>query len=30
MPKEEREMLITGCHPDCWNILFGEDDEEEE
>jgi hypothetical protein len=27
MPSEEREMLITGCHPECWNLLFGDDDE---
>lgn len=27
MPSEEREMLITGCHPQCWKLLFGDDDE---
>lgn len=32
MPAQEREMLITGIHPECWKRLFGNpfDDEEEE
>ena len=30
MSKEEREVLMTGTHPDCWNIMWaGFDDEEE-
>ena len=30
MPKETREMLISGTHPDCWDKMFQEDEEEEE
>lgn len=26
---EEREMLITGICPDCWNKIFPKNDEEE-
>ena len=28
MPKETREMLISGTHPDCWDKMFQEDEEE--
>jgi hypothetical protein len=28
--KENREMLISGTHPHCWNEMFAELDEEEE
>jgi hypothetical protein len=24
---DERELLISGTHPECWNEVFGEDDE---
>lgn len=24
IPKEEREMLISGTHPECWNEMFGD------
>jgi hypothetical protein len=27
MPPEQREMLISGTHPECWTKMFGEDDE---
>ena len=27
MPAEEREMLITGTHPACWDQLFSDDHE---
>lgn len=30
MPKETREMLISGTHPDCWDKMFQEDADEEE
>jgi hypothetical protein len=30
MSKEEREVLMTGTHPDCWNIMWAGIDEEEE
>jgi len=30
MPTEIREMLISGTHPDCWNKMIQEDEEEEE
>ena len=23
---DERELLITGIHPHCWDIIFGDDD----
>lgn len=26
MPAPDREMLITGTHPECWNLMFGEED----
>lgn len=32
LPKELREQIISGTHPDCWNDLFGsfsEDDDDE-
>ena len=30
MSKEEREVLMTGTHPDCWTIMWaGFDDDEE-
>jgi hypothetical protein len=28
MSADEREVLVTGIHADCWNKLFPEDDEE--
>ena len=27
---EDRELLISGTHPNCWDELFGEDDEDGE
>lgn len=27
MPAPEREMLITGTHPACWESLFGSEEE---
>lgn len=27
MPRERREMLITGTHPACWDVMFAEEDE---
>lgn len=27
---DEREMLISGICPTCWDKMFGEDDEEED
>lgn len=27
MSPGEREMLITGTHPDCWDTLFGGEEE---
>ena len=29
LTKEEREMLITGTHPDCFDAMFPPDDDEE-
>jgi hypothetical protein len=29
MPKEEREFMISGTHPDCWNEMFKDTDEDE-
>ena len=29
MSVDDREMLITGIHPDCWTEMFGEDDDDE-
>lgn len=29
MPPEEREMLLTGTHPACWEILYPSADEPE-
>jgi hypothetical protein len=28
MAVEDREMLISGTHPECWSWLFGDEDEE--
>jgi len=28
MPAEQREMLISGTHPECWNTLYENDEEE--
>ena len=28
MPKETREMRISGTHPECWDKMFQEDEEE--
>lgn len=25
----QRELLITGTHPDCWNAMFADDSDEE-
>ena len=30
MPKEDREFMISGTHPDCWNEMFSDIDEDEE
>lgn len=27
-PRQEREMLISGTHPKCWEALFGADPED--
>ena len=27
MPATQRELLITGTHPACWDELFSDDDE---
>jgi len=27
---DKREMLITGTHPICWDIMFSEMDEDDE
>ncbi len=27
MPADQREMLITGTHPACWDQLFSDDEE---
>lgn len=27
---DEREMLINGTHPDCFDSLFGDDEDDEE
>ena len=27
MPIDQREFLITGTHPECWDSIFGEDEE---
>ena len=29
MPHQEREMLISGIHPECWLSEFGDDDDQE-
>ena len=26
MSQEDRELLISGTHPDCWDSLFSEED----
>jgi hypothetical protein len=28
MPKEDREFMISGTHPDCWNEMFKDIDED--
>ena len=25
---EQREQVISGTHPECWNEMFGEEDDE--
>jgi hypothetical protein len=30
LSKEDREVMISGKHPKCWNEMFAELDEEEE
>ena len=30
MPKETREMLISGTHPECWEKMFEGNEEDEE
>lgn len=27
---DQREILISGTHPECWNAIFGDEDETEE
>lgn len=27
MTPEERELLVTGTHPECWDIMFPEEEE---
>ena len=27
---EQQEIIISGTHPECWNELFGKDEEDEE
>lgn len=27
MPKEQRELLVSGIHPACWERLFGSEEE---
>jgi hypothetical protein len=29
-PAEQREMLITGIHPACWETIFAEDEAEDD
>lgn len=29
MDADQRELLITGTHPKCWDLMFPEEDEEE-
>lgn len=29
MDVDQRELLITGTHPACWNAMFPEEDEDE-
>ena len=26
MPKDQRELLITGTHPACWDAMFADDE----
>lgn len=26
LTRDEREVIITGTHPECWDKLFGEDE----
>ena len=28
LPRDEREILISGTHPDCWERMFGGEDSE--
>jgi hypothetical protein len=28
MSNEDREVMISGTHPDCWNAMFPEEDDE--
>ena len=30
MPHQDREMLISGIHPECWLSEFGDDDDDQE
>lgn len=30
LDRAQREMLITGTHPTCWDELFGEDEDPED
>jgi hypothetical protein len=30
MPAPEREVLITGIHPACWETIFGDEEDEED
>jgi hypothetical protein len=27
---DEREMIVSGTHPECWDALFPEEDEDED
>ena len=27
MPKESRELLLSGIHPECWNEMFKDSDD---
>lgn len=29
MDADQRELLITGTHPHCWDLLFPDEDDEE-
>lgn len=30
MTNQEREVMISGTHPECWDAMFAFDDEEDE